>query len=55
MRFYEDTGWELNPTIMLWSVIKHFDEQFKALMARKKGDSSYIRPKLRKNFSTHKW
>jgi hypothetical protein len=54
-RFYEDTGRELNPDNMLWSVIKRFDEQFKALMARKVGDSSYIPPKLTKNFSTHKW
>jgi hypothetical protein len=54
-RFYEDTGHKLNPNNMLWSVIKHFDEQFKALMARKVGDSSYIPPKLTKKFSTHKW
>jgi hypothetical protein len=40
---------------MLWSVIKRFDEQFKALMAKKVGDSSYIPPKLTKNFSMHKW
>ena len=52
---YEDTGRELNPANMLWSVIKGFDEQFKALMARKKGDSLYVPPKLTKNFSTHKW
>ncbi len=32
-RFYEDTGRELDPGNMLWSVIKRFDEQFKALMA----------------------
>jgi hypothetical protein len=55
VRFYEDTGRELNRANMLWSVIKRFDEQFKVLMARKKGDSSYVSPKLRKNFSTHKW
>jgi hypothetical protein len=54
-RFYEDTGRELNSDNMLWSVVKHFDEQFKALMVRKVGDSSYIPPKLTKNFSTHKW
>ena len=54
-RFYEDTGRELDPDNMLWSVIKRFDEQFKALLARKVGDSSYIPPKLTKNFSTHKW
>jgi hypothetical protein len=54
-RFYEDTGRKLNPNNMLWSVIKHFDEQYKALMARKVRDSSYIPPKLTKNFSTHKW
>jgi hypothetical protein len=54
-RFYEDTGRELNPENMLWSVIKRFDEQFKALMARKTGDSFYVPPKLTKNFSTHKW
>ena len=54
-RFYEDTGQELDPANMLWSVIKHFDEQFKALMARKVGDSSYIPPKVTKKFSTHKW
>jgi hypothetical protein len=54
-RFYEDTGRKLNPNNMLWSVIKRFDEQFRALMARKVGDSSYIPPKLTKNFSTHKW
>ena len=52
---YEDTGRELNPANMLGSVIKGFDEQFKALMARKKGDSLYVPPKLTKNFSTHKW
>jgi hypothetical protein len=28
-RFYEDTGHKLNPDNMLWSVIKHFDEQFR--------------------------
>jgi hypothetical protein len=54
-RFYEDTGRKLNPDNMLWSVIKRFDEQFKALMVRKVGDSSCIPPKLTKNFSTHKW
>jgi hypothetical protein len=54
-RFYEDTGCELNPNNMLWSMIKRFDEQFKALMARKVGDSFYIPLKLTKNFSTHKW
>ena len=54
-RFYEDTGQELNLVNRLWSVIKQFDEQFKALMAKKKGDSFYVSPKLTKNFSTHKW
>jgi hypothetical protein len=34
-RFYEDTGRELDSANMLWRVIKRFDEQFKALMARK--------------------
>jgi hypothetical protein len=47
-RFYEDTGCKLNPNNMLWSVIKRFDEQFKALMARKVGDSSYIPPQAHK-------
>ena len=55
VRFNEDTGRESNPKNMLWSVIKRFDEQFKALMARKKGDYFYVPPKLMKNFSTHKW
>ncbi len=32
-----------------------FDKQHKALMARKAGDSTYIPPKLMKNFSTYKW
>jgi hypothetical protein len=54
-RFYEDTGRELNPDNIVWSVIKRFDEQFKVLMARKVGDSSYIPPKLTKNFSMHNW
>ena len=54
-RFYEDTGQELNPNNILWSVIKRFDEQFKVLMAWKVRDSSYVPPKLMKNFSTHKW
>jgi hypothetical protein len=52
-RFYEDTGRELDLANMLWSVIKRFDEQFKALTARKKGEYSYVPPKLTKSFSTH--
>ena len=54
VRFYEDTDRELNPANMLWGVIKLFDEQFKALMAGKKGHSFYVPPKLTKNFSLHR-
>jgi hypothetical protein len=40
---------------MMWTVIKCFNKQHKALMARKVGDSTYVPPKLTKNFSTYKW
>jgi hypothetical protein len=54
-KFYDNNGRALDPDNMLWVVIKRFDEQHKALMARKVGDSTYVPPKLTKNFSTYKW
>ncbi len=54
-KFYNDIGRALDPNNMLWIVLKHFNEQHKALMARKVGDSTYVPPKLTKNFSTYKW
>ena len=54
-KFYEDIGRPLDPDNMQWTVLKRFDEQHKALLARKTGDSTYVPPKLTKTFSTYKW
>jgi hypothetical protein len=54
-KFYDNIGRALDPNNMLWMVLEHFDKQHKALMARKVGDSTYVPPKLTKNFSTYKW
>jgi hypothetical protein len=54
-KFYNNISGALDPDNMLWAVIKRFHEQHKVLMARKAGDSTYIPPKLTKNFSTYKW
>ena len=54
-KFYEDVGRPLDPDNMKWNVLKRFDEQHKALLARKTGDSTYVPPKLTKTFSTYKW
>ena len=55
MKFYEDIGRPLDPDNMKWIVLKRFDEQHKALLARKTGDSTYTSPKLTKTFTTYKW
>jgi hypothetical protein len=54
-KFYDNIGCALDPDNMMWTVFKHFDKQHNALMARKAGDSTYVPPKLTKNFSTYKW
>jgi hypothetical protein len=54
-KFYDNIGRALDPDYMMWAVIKHFDEQHKALMARKVGNSTYVPPKLTNSFSTYKW
>jgi hypothetical protein len=54
-KFYKDIGRPLDPNNMVWTVLKRFDKQHKALMARKVNDSTYIPPKLTKNFSAYKW
>ncbi len=53
-KFYNDVGCPLDPDNMLWIVIKHFFEQWKALMERKKADHG-APPKLTKNQAVHKW
>jgi hypothetical protein len=54
VKFYDNVGRPLDPDIMLWIVIKHFHEQWKALMERKKADHG-APPKLTKNQAVHKW
>jgi hypothetical protein len=54
-KFYDNIGRALDPNNMLWTVLKRFDKQHKALMARKVGDLTYVPPKLTKNFSIYKW
>jgi hypothetical protein len=54
-KFYNNIGHALDPDNMMWMVIKRFNEQHMALMARKAADSTYVPPKLTKNFSTYKW
>jgi hypothetical protein len=53
--FYNNIGRALDPDNMMWTVIKRFNKQHKMLMARKMADSTYVPPKLTKNFSTYKW
>ncbi len=54
-KFYDNVGHALDQDNMMWMVIKRFNEQHKALKARKAGDSAYGPPKLMKNVSTYKW
>ncbi len=53
-QFYDNIGHPLDPDNMLWSVIKQFLEQWKALMERKEADHGQS-PKLTKNQAVHKW
>jgi len=53
VKFYDDVGRPLDPDNMAWPVIKHFLEQWKALMERKKAENG-IPPKISKNQVVHK-
>ncbi len=53
-KFYENIDWTLDPDNMTWVVIKHFLEQWKALMEHKKEDVG-LPPKLTKSSPVHKW
>jgi hypothetical protein len=54
VKFYDDVGRPLDPDNMAWPVIKHFLEQWKALMERKKAENG-TPPKISKNQAVHKW
>ena len=54
VKFYDDVGRPLDPDNMAWPVIKHFLEQWKALMERKKAEIG-TPPKITKNQAVHKW
>ncbi len=54
MKFYGDVGRPLDPDNMAWPVMKHFLEQWKALMERKKAENG-TPPKISKNRAVHKW
>ncbi len=53
-KFYENIDRTLDPDNMTWVIIKHFLEQWKALMVRKKEDVG-LPPKLTKSSPVHKW
>ena len=53
-KFYENVGCKLDPQNMTWDVIKHFLDQWKALMQSKKKDAGQPL-KLNKNAAVHKW
>jgi hypothetical protein len=53
-KFYENIDRTLDPDNMTWVVIKHFLEQWKALMEHKKEDVG-LPPKLMKSSPVHKW
>ena len=52
-KFYDDVERPLDPSNMAWPVIKHFLEQWKALMERKKAEIG-TPPKITKNQGVHK-
>jgi hypothetical protein len=54
VKFCDDIGHPLDPDNMAWSVIKHFLEQWKALMERKKAENE-TPPKISKHQAVHKW
>ena len=54
VKFYDDVGRPLDPDNMAWPVIKHFLEQWKALMERKKAENG-TPLKISKNQVVHKW
>ncbi len=51
-KFYEKVGRNLDPQNMTWLVIKHFLEQWKALMERKNEDFG-LPPQLTKHYPVH--
>jgi hypothetical protein len=53
-KFYENIDQTFDPDNMTWVVIKHFLEQWKALMECKKEDVG-LPPKLTKSSLVHKW
>jgi hypothetical protein len=53
-KFYENINRDLDPQNMTWMVIKHFLDQWKTLMERKKEDHG-LAPKLTKSCPVHKW
>jgi hypothetical protein len=53
-KFYDNVGHPLDLDNISWPVIKHFLEQWKALMERKKADHGQP-PKLTKNQAVYKW
>jgi hypothetical protein len=53
-KFYNSIGRPLDSDKMLWPMIKHFLEQWKALIDRKKADHGQP-PKLTKSQAVHKW
>ena len=52
-KFYENVGRNLDPQNMTWLVIKHFLEQWKALIEHKK-EYFGLPPKLTKHYPVHK-
>ncbi len=53
-KFYDNVGCPMDPDNMSWIVIKHYLEQWKALMECKKADHGPP-PKLTKNQAVHNW
>jgi hypothetical protein len=54
VKFYDDVRRLLDPDNMAWPVIKHFLEQWKALMEQKKAEIG-TPPKITKNQAVHTW
>ena len=53
-KYYKMTGRELDPDNMRWDVVQRFDEEWKAILERKKKDDPPT-PKLSKGVPVHKW
>ena len=54
VKYYESVGRDIDPTNMIWAVVQHFHEEWKAILDKQKSDTPSS-PKLTKGMPVYKW